>query len=222
MMDEEIIKIAIQEIEIKSWGITEQFLEVHDVVRIDGVPKLGRIDKDKPGGMAIAYFPVKDEKFYFAIHIHSSLIGPPGIVGIGTECFNDISFQASSETIDFDELASLTNLKSTSGWHKGDLRRSGKATYKNALIRFTPNPEPDEFEDKLKKLLDFLEQDSTGIKKLIDFAEGHIQATIIFHNGNTMLGGPHIDKESIKRMAAFNLEIDFDLYAEGKFFKESH
>lgn len=50
-------------------------------------------------------------------------------------------------------------------------------------------------------------------------AGGHIQAIIIFHNGNTMLRGTHIDSENIKRMAALNLEIDFDLNAEGKFFK---
>lgn len=119
-------------------------------------------------------------------------------------------------------MAAITNLKPTGGWRRGALKRLGKATYRNTLIRFTPNPEPDEFEDKLKKLLDFLEQDPIGIRKLTDLAEGYIQAAIIFHNGNTMLGGPHIDKESIKRMAALNLEIDFDLYAEGKFFKESH
>ena len=217
MTNKEIIEIAIEEIAIKSWGVTEQFLEIHDVERIDGVPQLDRIDRDKPGGVAIAYFPVKDEKFYFAVYIQSS--PTPEIVGIRTEHCNDISFQASSEILDFDELAALTNLKPTGGWRKGALKKSGKTTYKYALVKFSPNPEADEFEDKLKKLLDFLEQDPIGIKKLVDLAEGYIQAAIIFHNGNTTLGGPHIDKESIQRMAALNLKIDFDLYAEGKFFK---
>ena len=40
-----------------------------------------------------------------------------------------------------------------------------------------------------------------------------------FHNGNSMLGGPNISKESVKRMAALNLEIDFDLYVSGKTYK---
>jgi hypothetical protein len=35
-----------------------------------------------------------------------------------------------------------------------------------------------------------------------------------------MLGGHHLDKDIIKRLAALNLELDFDLYAEGNFFKD--
>ncbi len=217
MTDKEIFEIAIEEIATKSWGVTEQFLEIHDIERIDGVPRLERIDRDKSDGVIIAYFPVKDERLYFAVHVQSDPTAK--IVGIGTEYYNDISFQASSEILDYDELAALTSLKPTGGWRKGALKSSGKATYKYTLIRFSPNPEPDEFEDKLKKLLDFLEQDPIGVKILVDIAKGYIQTAMIIHNGNTMLGGPHIDKESIKRMAVLNLEIDFDLYAEGKFFK---
>jgi len=40
-----------------------------------------------------------------------------------------------------------------------------------------------------------------------------------FHNGNSMLGGPGISKETIKRMAALNVGIDFDLYVSGKTYK---
>lgn len=75
------------------------------------------------------------------------------------------------------------------------------------------------FEIKLKQLLDFLEQDKEGIANLANNANGHIQVTINFHNSNTMLGGPMIDKNNIKRISALNLEIDFDLYAKGNFFK---
>jgi len=39
------------------------------------------------------------------------------------------------------------------------------------------------------------------------------------HNGNGMVGGPTLDKNSIKRMNDLNLEINFDLYLEGKKFK---
>lgn len=46
------------------------------------------------------------------------------------------------------------------------------------------------------------------------------QVASSFHNGNTMLGGHHLDKDIIKRMAALNLEIDFDLYADGNKFNE--
>ncbi len=84
---------------------------------------------------------------------------------------------------------------------------------------FEPTPGPDEFEDKLKKLLDFLETDKVGVKNLVKKAEGYIQVAMEFHNGNSMLGGAGISKESIKRMAALNLEINFDLYVSGKTYK---
>jgi hypothetical protein len=112
----------------------------------------------------------------------------------------------------------MTKLKPTSGWNKGDARKSGKAFYNFTALHFEPNPEPDEFEDKLKKLLDFLESDIGGVTALADKVSVQIQVATIFHNGNTMLGGHHLDKDIIKRLAALNLEVDFDLYAEGNMF----
>ena len=47
-----------------------------------------------------------------------------------------------------------------------------------------------------------------------DDGTAYIQVATVFHNGNTMLGGHHPDKDIIKRLAALNLELDFDLYAE--------
>jgi len=88
-----------------------------------------------------------------------------------------------------------------------------------SCIQFIPNPEPDGFEDKLNKLLDFLEKDSEGIRKLANIADGQIQVASIFHNGNTMLGGFHPDKQLLRRLNALEVEIDLDLYAEGRFFK---
>jgi hypothetical protein len=34
-----------------------------------------------------------------------------------------------------------------------------------------------------------------------------------------MIGGHHIEKDQIKRMSNLNIEIDFDISAEGNFFK---
>ena len=84
---------------------------------------------------------------------------------------------------------------------------------------FAPNPEPDEFEDKLRKLLDFLEQDEAGIRDLVDKAEGYIQVAMDIHNGNGMIGGPTINIDCISRMKNLGLEINFDLYVGGTSFK---
>ena len=113
----------------------------------------------------------------------------------------------------------LTTLKPTESWNKGDQRRVGGALRKQSSIEFEPYPGPGEFEVMLKQLLTFMEQDPTGVRTLVDTAEGYLRVISVFHNGNTMLGGLHLDKECIQRMATLNLEIDFDLYAEGNFYK---
>ncbi|MFO0331262.1 MAG: DUF4279 domain-containing protein, partial [Bacteroidota bacterium] len=77
-----------------------------------------------------------------------------------------------------------------------------------------------EFEDKLVKLLDLLETDKEGIKRLVDKADGRISVAKTFHDGNGMFGGPHLDRKTVKRLADLNLSVDFDLYADGNSFKE--
>jgi hypothetical protein len=130
-----------------------------------------------------------------------------------------VFFSATSETLSFEHLSSLTTLKPSKGWSKGDVKNAGKSFHRFSSFHFEPNPEPDEFEDKLKKLLDALEEDKKGVLALASQADTLIQVGSIFHNGNTLLGGHYITKENIKRMAALELSIDFDLYAKGNFFK---
>jgi hypothetical protein len=218
MADNLIIEKAIEEIKAKRFGTTEQLLEIHEVVYVDNKPQVLRVDTEYDDETAIVYFPIKDEKFYLAVWLDTK--PEISVRGVGTENFNRVYLKAISDDLSFKELSSLTTLKLTSGWSKSDARKSGNSFYNFTALHFEPNPEPDEFEDKLKKLLDFLEKDKEGIIALADKANVQIQVATIFHNGNTMLGGHHLDKDIIKRLAALNLEIDFDLYAEGNFFKD--
>ena len=91
--------------------------------------------------------------------------------------------------------------------------------WKYHSIEFEPNPEPNSFETKIKQLLTFLEQDATGIRALVDQADGYLRVISVFYNGNTSLGGISFDKEIVRRMAALNLGVDFDLNAQGNFYK---
>jgi hypothetical protein len=52
------------------------------------------------------------------------------------------------------------------------------------------------------KLLDQLETDKSGVAALVEKEGGMIQVAMEFHNGNTMLGGSSLDRETIARMAA--------------------
>ena len=218
MSDDKIIQKAIEEIESKTWGVTQQFLDIHQVVYLGTKPKVERVDVDKGDGTAVVYFPVKEERFYLAIYINTS--PEPEISSIYVEPYTSVCFSAGSATIELEILSGMTTLVPTSVWRKGDPKREGKPMlHKDNRIRFEPTPGPDEFGDKVRNLLDFLEKDKAGVKNLVKKAEGYIQVAMEFHNGNSMLGGPNISKETIKRMAALNLEIDFDLYVSGKKYK---
>jgi hypothetical protein len=217
MTDFEITKVAIEEIETKAWGTTQQFLQIHELIYEEDSPKILHIDKDESNGTAIVYFPVKDEEFYFAVSVATT--PTINVRWVDTEAMHRVYFRATSEDLDFEQLASLTTLKPTGGWKKGERKKYGNSVYKYSSIEFLPNPEPDAFDDKIHKLLDFLERDIDGIRRLANIGGGQIQVASIFHNGNTMLGGYHLDKRLLSRLDALEVEIDFDLYAEGRFFK---
>jgi hypothetical protein len=218
MTDSLIIEKAIEEVETKAFAVTEQFLKIHKIVYADNKPSIARVDTDKEDE-AIVYFNVVDERFFLAIAVG---IKPNVSVGwVNTEPFHSVYFRASSDNLSLVELSQLTKLKSTRGRNKGDKKRPENGTdifWKQSTIDFEPNPEADQFEDKLNKLLDYLEQDKKGVEQLVNNAGGHIQVYSSFHNGNTMVGGHHIDKEQIKRMSNLSLAIDFDISADGNFF----
>jgi hypothetical protein len=217
MADPLIIEKAIEEIEAKNCGVTDQFLKIHELVYENNRPKVARVDRESEDGTAIVYFPVKDQKFFLAVYVDTE--PEVSVRHVNTEPYNSVYFKAISEVYTLEELSEMTKLKSTGGRNKGD-RRGGSASWRHSSIFFEPNPEADEFEDKIKKLLDYLEQDKEGISALVDNANGHIQVASSFHNGNTMLGGNHLDRNIIKRLANLNLAIDFDLYADGNFYAD--
>ena len=216
MTNSDITEKALSEIENRHFAVTEQYLEIHELVIEDNKPKIDRIDTESTDGTAIVYLPIKGQKFFLAIYLDT--VPNVEVRGVGTEPYNSVRFVASSETLDLKELSDLTTLKYSTGRNKGD-KRGQNGAWHYSSISFEPNQEPDEFEDKLKKLLDYLQQDKEGILDLIEQGKGYIQVAIEFHNGNKMLGGPHLDLETIKRLGELNLAIDFDLYVGGNSFK---
>lgn len=220
MIDQQlIIDAAREEIALKQCGTTKQLLEIHEVVYQDDKPKVLRVDVERKDGIAIVYFPIKDEKFYLAAYVDTTRDKLEAICN--TEAYHSVSFKAFSDTLSLEEISSLTKLATTKGWTKG-----GQRLYKSSLPAkdscaiFEPNPEPDEFEDKIAKLFDYLETDIEGVTAIVEKADGYIQVASIFHNGNTMLGGHRLSNEIIRRASLLNLEIGFDLYAKGNFFRD--
>jgi hypothetical protein len=217
MTDQQVIELIEKEFKEKTLGVTGQYLEIHSPIYADNKVKVECIDRDSEDEMIIAYLPVLDEKFYFAVYIDTKT---NEITGVGTEAYHRVYFRATSETLTADELKTMTILTPTEFWNKGDLRKNGKSNHTFSNFEILPNPEPDDFEDKLKKLLDYLEQDKNGIKQLVRNANGYIQVAMDIHNGNGMIGGLNIDADDIRRMNDLGLSINFDLYVGGNGFKD--
>ena len=219
MNDQQVIELLEKEFREKTLALTEQYLEIHSPIYSDNKIKVDRIDRerkcDNQDELIVAYLPVLDEKFYFAVYIDPK---KKEIIGFDTEAYHRVYFRATSETLSIDELKSMTSLTPTEFWNKGDPEQYVKA-YTFSAFHILPNPEPDEFDDKLKKLLSFLEQDKNGIRRLVDNANDYIQVAMDIHDGNGMIGGVHLGKDEIRRMNDMGLEIDFDLYVRGNRFK---
>ena len=213
-----LIEKATEEIEAKNLGATRQFLAVHQVVYIDGRPKVARVDTEKENGTVIVYFSVVDELFYLAVYLDTMPF--VSVRHVDTQPYHTVCFKATSGELNYLELSNLTTLSPTGGWNIGEKKKFGNAYHKFSALEFEPNPGADEFDDKIKKPLTFLEQDKDGVKRLVEKAGGYIQVTTSFHNGNTMLGGHHLNIETVSRLASMNLAVDFDIYADGNLFNE--
>jgi len=214
MADSQFIDKAIAEIETRNFGFTGQFLEVHELVFEQGRPKV--VSVNAGNDRAVVYFPVKGEKFHFAVYVDEE--PKISVSGIVIEPYTTLRFYASSDDLTLEQLSQITTLKPSGGRNKGDLMRPDGGTgmtWKNSNIFFEPDPGPGEFEDKLHKLLNLLEQDVNGAKRLVKEFNGFIRATMEYYISNTMLGGPLIDKKSLHRLSALDTEIDFDLYISG-------
>lgn len=214
--DEQIIQLIETELRDQSLGGTEQYLAIHAPVLEEGRLRVDRIDRER-ADVIVAYLPVIDQRFYFAFYIDPQ---EAVLTGMGTEAWHRVYFRATSTSLSASEMQAMTRLTATSWWNKGDKRPRGRSTYQFTNFAILPNPEPDEFEDKLRKLLDHLEQDPEGIRRLVNEAGGYIQVAMDFHNGDGMLGWPTIDAHGIQRMATLGLSINFGLYVAGEPFKE--
>lgn len=214
MTDEQAITLIEKELQDKTFGVTEQYLEIHTPIYLNNKLQIERIDRDCDK-FIIAYLPIRDERFYFAVYIDSD---SGEIINIGTEPHHRVYFFATSESLSETDLKAMCSLSVDESWNKGDLKKNGRSTHKFSALKIMPNSEPDEFEDKLDKLLTYLETDKKGISQLVEKAEGYIQVAMDIHNGNGMIGGPNISKESITRMHNLKLSINFDLYVGGNSF----
>ena len=64
-----LIAAATAEIERPAFGVTEQFLEVHEVAYQAGKPEVAGVTIEADTNSATVYFSVKDEVFHLAVYL---------------------------------------------------------------------------------------------------------------------------------------------------------
>ncbi len=216
-LEEKLINESVKELVNPTLGVTEQYLDIHDVERLDGIPQPERVLVDEPANLAIVYFKIRSERFRLAVYLQ---LQPVIVVySVSTENNNKIYLRATSENFNADEIQAMTSLQATESFNKGDTRKFGKSIYDYSGLVFEPNLEIDTFENKLYHLLTHLEKDNNGVKLLAEYANAYIQADIDIHFGNGLIGGPLISKECITRMCSLNLAIEFNQFVSGNLFR---
>ncbi len=137
---EEIIAIAVTELSQKTLGYTQQFLDIHRVAIQDGIPTIEHV-RILEDGIAVVYFKVHDEQFFFAISVD---MGKKEVRWSYSESFVQVSFVAESTDLTYDALSALTKLKPNWGWDKDpQAKYRGKRVTK---IAFQPYKDPDNLE----------------------------------------------------------------------------
>ncbi len=214
MTDAQIIEVIQNELKNKTWGVTEQILEIHNPVLIVNKIQIENIIRNE--NEISVFIPIENEKFYLSFYLNSQ---NQEIIGISTEPFISIYFKATSEELNEVELRNLTNLTISKSWNKGDKRKFGNTSYSFSCIIIEPNTKPNNFQTKINELIEELEKDKAGIQKLVENGNGYIQVAMEFHNGNGMIGGPNLSEKTLKSLSELNLSIDFDLYVSGNPYK---
>lgn len=214
IVNEDIIAIAIAELSQKNIGYTGQFLEIHQVEVQDSNPVIKHVRLHDDYRTATVYFKVKGEDFFFAISVD---LEERQVRWSYSEDYVQISFFVESTKLSCNDLCKLTQLKPDWVCNIGDEFGLSKQKADTNRIVFQPCKEPDNLANKLQNLLIYLDTDKNGITNLIANAmDAYILVTCDVHNFNSHIGGVNLDANTLKRLAALNVSIDFDFFAVGE------
>ena len=195
-------------------GVTEQVLAVHQLNMHDETPVILHVDENEAGVFDV-YFGIEGEPYYFAIVVRKEndrLIASASYIEAAVRVYLSIH----STLLDPSSMTERVQLAPTRSYRIGE-KRFPKSSVKFQDNRWYFEPQkdvPGELEKKLKFLLDRLEPVEANIASLQDECEIYI--SICYKGYKDWMGGWHIDKETIRRIAALGAEVDLDLYAYGE------
>ena len=202
--EQAIREVAIAEILHPTLALTRQFLAVNRVVYKEQTPCVADVIL-RGAKTADVYFPVEGERYYFVIAVgwdqHVS------IKSVGMFAGNSVYFYAKSEERQVDELVAISGIEPTRTWEKGNqIKHNG---FEVRLSR----EDTGNIEDKLLSIIDLLLPHKANIYALSAVAD--VGINIAYWGYKEQMWGIHFGTEIIQGLAALNLRVDVDLYADG-------
>jgi hypothetical protein len=223
-------KIADDEIINPQWTVTKQFLEVNKIKMADNeyvyerysiencTQKYHDIKNSYTNVYSydeIAFFyKVENNNYFYCIGVDINKKDIARVFWVnGTYCY----LKADSLDMTLEEMTKLTKLKYSEGATKGQKTNRGgsKGFYSCSWVdyKFTDYTSY-ELEESLNMLLDELEKDKEGIKKLAEKTNAAI--VIVKYQYISGNAGIEIDLKTIERLKKLNLGFWIDMYIEGE------
>ncbi|QQO07706.1 DUF4279 domain-containing protein [Breznakiella homolactica] len=222
---EDLKRIADAELKNPQWGLSKQFLEVNTIKTINDeyIYERYKIDNKEfryaeAGKPAIIenhyeiafYYMLQNQETFFCVGVD---INTKNITRVFMVNASYCYLKAYSDDMTLMEMANLTKTKYSDGASKGEKTKRGFSPVSWIEYRFT-NEKSYELEESLEMLLDELEQDKDGIKKLAEKTDANINiCKYQYISGNA---GISFTKEAINRLNELNLEVFIDMYIVGE------
>jgi hypothetical protein len=217
---QQFLDISLKEFKEKNWGVTEQYLEVMEILTEDSLPVIAKIEKNE--SKYAVYFALKGERFFYTHYFNEN--NPSELTGINITPCTEVYLSVYSDKMNAEEMMVFTTLSTRKIYNKGDLRGIGnnkEAIRKQSRFDFEPDlNKAGDFENKLKFLLHQLDSHKSELDKLKSLGcQISVSALMNAYIGNTMVGGFFLDKTIIKKLNDLELELSFDLVVSGTSFK---
>jgi Domain of unknown function (DUF4279) len=208
------IKEAVEkEINDRQLSATAQYLKALAPVYAKGKLQFANIDKAKDGNIVVAYLPVNDHSFYFAVSVDTEA---RRVISFATEAAYTIFLRATSILINADAMQAMTTIQPTVTWNKGDKNPDSNFDYFFSAITIDSKSGGGTLEEKLDAFLTTLEQDKTGILALTNAANVYIQVIAHHYIADGNLCSQSWSRDLIKRLYELNLEVNVETFVEGK------
>jgi Domain of unknown function (DUF4279) len=208
----QIIEAVEKEITQKTLSATANHLALHKPIYKKDKLQVSRVDNENDGNIQVVYLPVEAQEFFFAVSVDTD---KSKIISFDTEANHKLFFRATSIFSTAKNLMELTNIVPTNFWSKGEKNPNANFDYFYSAITVEGSDVPDELEDKLQKLLDILEQDKAGIKKLASSSNAYLQVISQYYISNGQLNSISLSKEILNRISDLELELNIEQYVSG-------